>query len=131
MSTDEHTWELFVAEQAVEVAAGGYPSEEQVVEFAVWLTRRRERVCLAPRADSGPRLIGLVKRTIRNMLTELFDHAWPRRWAAFAELGKKQRAAYEDAILRQVDGLRAQAALSVDSNVYGPRASAPMVCTCT
>ena len=42
-----------------------------MVEFAAWLTRRRERVCLAQRVDSGPQLVGLVRTTIRNMLTEL------------------------------------------------------------
>ena len=46
------------------------------------------------------------------MLTELFTHAWPRRWAAYAELEKKERAAYEDAILKQVDGLHKLAAVS-------------------
>ena len=48
-----------------------YPSAGTMVEFAAWLTRRRERVCLAQRVDSGPRLVGLVRTTIRNMLTEL------------------------------------------------------------
>ena len=57
-----------------------YPSRETMVEFAAWLTRRRERVCLAQRVDSGPRLQGLVKKTIRNMLTvhrvySIFAHA--------------------------------------------------------
>ena len=42
-----------------------------MVDFAAWLTRRRERVCLAQRVDSRPRLVGLVRTTIRNMLTEL------------------------------------------------------------
>ena len=89
VATDEQvpTWEHYVEEQGLEI--GEYPSKEQVVEFAVWLTRRRERACLAQRPDSGPKLTGLVKRTIRNMLTELFTHAWPRRWAAYAELEKK------------------------------------------
>ena len=43
-----------------------YPSEEQVVEFAVWMSMRRERACLAQRAEAGARLTGLVKRTVRN-----------------------------------------------------------------
>ena len=34
VATDEHTWELFVEEQGVEVDS--YPTEEQVEEFAVW-----------------------------------------------------------------------------------------------
>ena len=57
VATDEHTWELYVDEQGIEI--GVYPTEEQVVEFAIWMTHRRERACLAQRADSGPRLTGL------------------------------------------------------------------------
>ena len=49
VATDEHTWEQYVEEQGLEI--GEYPSKEQVVEFAVWLTRRRERACLAQRPD--------------------------------------------------------------------------------
>ena len=39
VATDEHTWELFVKEQGLEV--GAYPSEEDVVEFTC--TRDRGR----------------------------------------------------------------------------------------
>ena len=113
VATDEHTWELFVEEQSLEVHA--YPTEEQVVEFAVWMSMRRERACLAQRAEAGARLTGLVKRTARNMLSELFTHAWPRRWPAYAALEKKEKAAYEDAILKQVDGLHKQAALTTSA----------------
>ena len=77
VATDEHSWELYVAEQGVVV--GEYPSTEQVVEFAIWLSMHRERACLAQRADSGPRLTGVVLRTIRNMISELFNHAWAGR----------------------------------------------------
>ena len=96
----------------MQIDVGDYPSKQQVVEFAVWMSMHRERVCLAQRVDSGPKLTGKVKRTVRNMLTELFNHSWPRRWPAFAALAKTQRAAYEDAILKQVDALHLQAALS-------------------
>ena len=111
VSTDEHTWELFVHEQCVEIEA--FPSEAQVVEFAIWMSMRRERACLAQRSEAGARLTGLVKRTVRNMLTELFMHAWPRRWPAYRELEKKERAAYEDSILKQVDGIHKQASASL------------------
>ena len=76
-----------------------------MLEFAAWLTRRRERVCLAQRVDSGPRLVGLVSRTIRNMLTELFAHAWPRRYAAWRSLSKQERAVYENEVLEPIAGL--------------------------
>lgn len=117
VATDEHTWELYVEEQGLQI--GDYPSEEQTVEFAVWLSLRRERACLAQRAEAGARLSGLVKRTVRNMRTELFTHAWPRRWPAFAALEKKEKAAYEDAILKQVDGLHKQAALTMNAVRFG------------
>ena len=65
----------------------------------VWMTMHRERACLAQRPDSGPRLTGKVKRTIRNMLTELFTHSWPRLWPSYAELGRSERGAYEKAVL--------------------------------
>ena len=69
------------------------------------MTMHRERACLAQRADSGPRLAGKVKRTIRNMLTELFTHSWPRLWPAYgyAALERTERAAYENAILKDVE----------------------------
>ena len=54
VSTDEHTWELFVHEQCVEIEA--FPSEAQVVEFAIWMSMRRERACLAQRSEAGARL---------------------------------------------------------------------------
>ena len=34
VATDEHTWDLYVEEQGI--AIGSYPTEEQVVEFAIW-----------------------------------------------------------------------------------------------
>ena len=110
VATDEHTWDLYVEEQGITISE--YPTEAQVVEFSIWMTRRRERACLAQRAEAGARRTGLGKRTIRNMLTELFTHAWPRRWAAFATLGRNERAAYEDGILKQFDGVHKMAALT-------------------
>ena len=47
VATDEHTFDQFVDEQAVRLEEGMHPSAETMVEFAAWLTRRRERVCLA------------------------------------------------------------------------------------
>ena len=52
VSTDEHTWELFVAEQGIEVEHE-HPCIDTVIEFAVWMTRHRERACL-------PRLVALL-----------------------------------------------------------------------
>ena len=108
VATDEHTWQLFVEEQDIEVD-DDHPSVETCVEFAVWMTQHRERACLAQRVEAGARLTGKTRTTIRNMLTELFTHVWPRRWASYAALDKKERATYEDAILRQVDGLHKKA----------------------
>jgi len=105
VATDERTFDQFVNEQAVRLEEGMYPSAETMVEFAAWLTRRRERVCLAQRVDSGPRLVGLVRTTIRNMLTELFAHVWPRRFAAWRALSKQQRAAHENEVLEPIAGL--------------------------
>ena len=51
VATDEHTWDDFVKEQGLEI--GAYPSEEQVVDFAVWMSMRRERACLAQRAEAA------------------------------------------------------------------------------
>ena len=69
VATDERTLDQFLEERKQRLDEGMYPSRETMVEFAAWLTRRRERVCLAQRVDSGPRLQGLVKKAIRNMLT--------------------------------------------------------------
>jgi hypothetical protein len=77
VTTDEHTWDDFVEEQGFEV--GAYPSEEQVVEFAVWLSMRRERACLAQRAEAGARLTGLVqyRQTDRTHEEVETGHMWP------------------------------------------------------
>ena len=66
VATDEHSFDLFVAEQELSLMEGMYPSEDTMVEFASWLTRHRERVCLAQRPDSGPRLEGLVGWCVRR-----------------------------------------------------------------
>ena len=113
VATDVHTWNQFVEEQGVEI--GEYPTEAQAVTFATWLSMRRERVCLAQREGSTARLTGLVKRTVRNMMTELFAHAWPRQWPAFAALERKERAAYEQSILKQVDSLHTLAARTLSA----------------
>jgi hypothetical protein len=105
VATDEHTFDQFVEEQALRLDEGMYPSAGTMLEFAAWLTRRRERMCLVQRVDSGPRLVGLVSRTIRNMLTELFAHAWPRRYAAWRSLSKQERAVYENEVLEPIAGL--------------------------
>ena len=39
VTTDEHTFDQFVDEQAVRLEEGMYPSAETMVEFAAWLTR--------------------------------------------------------------------------------------------
>ena len=70
-------------------ATSGSSTQKEKME-EVEMSMRRERACLAQRAEAGARLTGLTKRTIRNMLTELFAHAWPRRWAVYAALGKKK-----------------------------------------
>ena len=45
VATDEHTWELFVEEQGIEVES--YPSEDTVVEFAVSTLRDElQHVCV-------------------------------------------------------------------------------------
>ena len=71
----------------------------------VWMTMHRERACLAQRPDSGPRLTGKVKRTIRNMLTELFTNSWPRLWPSYAELGRSERGAYESTVNAWADAM--------------------------
>ena len=54
VSTDLRSWDLFVEEQGQTI--GEYPTEAQAVAFAIWLSMRRERVCLAQRVGPGPRL---------------------------------------------------------------------------
>jgi len=51
VATDDHTWQLDVEEQGVHVLS--YPSEAQVVEFAVWFTRPLERACLEQQQASA------------------------------------------------------------------------------
>ena len=105
VATDEHSLDQFLEEQQLRLDEGMYPSAESMVEFAAWLTRRRERACLAQRVDSGPRLAGLGRNTIRNMLTELFAHVWSRRYAAWRVLSKEERAVYENEVLEAFAGL--------------------------
>ena len=73
IATDERSFDLFVTEMQVELPADSYPSIETMVMYASWMTRRRQKACLAQRPDSGPRRTGLGKATIRNMVTELFS----------------------------------------------------------
>ena len=112
--TDEKSFDLFVTEMMVDLSECEYPSIETMVMYASWMTRRRQKACLAQRADSGPRREGLGKTTIRNMLTELFSHSWPRRYPAWAALSKAERATYEDEVLTQVLGLYKLSSGAVD-----------------
>ena len=110
VSTDERSFDLYVEEQGLQLEEESFPPEHVMVEFAAWLTRHRERVCLAQRDGSGPRLTGLVRTTIRNMITELFAHAWPRRFSAWVALPKPDKVVYESNVLDQLDGLHKVAA---------------------
>ena len=49
-----------------DVKIGAYPTEAQVVEFAVWMSMHCQRACLAQRPEAGAKLTGLGKRNIRN-----------------------------------------------------------------
>ena len=72
VATDDRAFDDFVAEQRLVFKGSSHPSVSVMVRFAAWMTRRRERACLvAQRVDGGPRLTGLVRTTIKNMLTEL------------------------------------------------------------
>ena len=66
VASDEHAWELYVNEQKLEV--GAYPSEERVVEFAVWMSMRRERACLTQRPGEGARLTGDTRASAARSL---------------------------------------------------------------
>ena len=46
------TWDRYVEEHNVRCVER-HPGISQVVEFAVWLSYRRERACLAERVESG------------------------------------------------------------------------------
>ena len=52
VATDERTFDEFLEEREQWIDEGMYPSRETMVEFVAWLTRRRERVCLAQRVES-------------------------------------------------------------------------------
>ena len=62
VATDERTFDQFVNEQAVRLEEGMYPSAETMVEFAAWLTRRRERVCLGTVLPREPGLYAVALR---------------------------------------------------------------------
>ena len=97
VATNAKSFQQYVKEMDVDV--GECPTEDQAVEFALWLSKQRQRVCLAQRDPSTPRLKGVVKKTARNMLTELFAHDWPRRYKGFAAMDKPARALYERTVL--------------------------------
>ena len=46
-----------------------------------------------------------MQTTVRNMLTELFAHPWPRRFAAWRVLSKQEKAVYENDVLECIAGL--------------------------
>ena len=54
VATDEHTFDPVGSSRSPGAAARRghvYPSAGTMVDFAAWLTRRRERVCLAQRVE--------------------------------------------------------------------------------
>ena len=79
-----------------------YPSVRQVVLFACFVSRHRERACLAQRVGAEHKLTGKVRSTNKNMISELIKHAWPSRWPAYKSLPTAERLVYKMDIMEQV-----------------------------
>ena len=103
VASDAKSFQLYVKEMDVDV--GVCPTVEQTVDYLVWLSTHRQRACLAQRDMSTPRLKGVVRRTAKNMLTELWKHDWPRRYPGFAAMDKGRRAGFEQEVLDAFSGL--------------------------
>ena len=108
VESDARAWDEYVLDMSIVVC--NYPTVEQVVGFGAWLSRRRQRACLAQRTDEVPVLTGVQRRTARNMMSELIKHAWPRRWASFAALDKPAIALYTSTVMDRFDALHGYAA---------------------
>ena len=72
VESDARAWDEYVRDMSIVVC--NYPTVEQVVGFGAWLSRRRQRACLAQRSDEVPVLTGVQRRTARNMISELIKH---------------------------------------------------------
>ena len=70
IACDERLWDLFLSKYPLG-KKDKYPSVEKVVTFGAWMTRNRQRACLAQRDDAGPERIGQGRHTARCILTQL------------------------------------------------------------
>lgn len=104
VACDERLWDRFLKGQPLKKGVK-FPAVEKVVAFGAWMTRTRQRACLAQRDGRGPERKGQGRHTARCVLTQLSDHVWSRRYLAFAQLPKAKRAAYWSDVLEQFDGL--------------------------
>ena len=122
IACDERLWDLFLSKYPLG-KKDKYPSVEKVVTFGAWMTRNRQRACLAQRDDAGPERIGQGRHTARCILTQLSDHVWLRRYPAFASLAKAKRAEYWTDVLEQFDGLHKVALGGGEDDVSDERAA--------
>ena len=96
VETDLVAWdETRVRVEDMHVVVDGYPSVDQAVGFGAWLSRRRQRACLAQRSDELAVLTAHGRaaapaRTARNMISELVKHAWPS-WLVRDSVGDPSR----------------------------------------
>jgi hypothetical protein len=104
VACDERLWIRYLKGQPLKKGLK-YPPVAKVVAFGAWMTRTRQRACLAQRDGRGPERKGQGRHTARCVLTQLSDHVWMRLYPAFAQLPKAKRAEYWTDILEQFDGL--------------------------
>ena len=104
VACDERLWDRFLTAQPLKKGVK-CPPVAKVVAFGAWMTRTRQRACLAQRDGNGPERKGQGRHTARCVLTQLSDHVWMRRYPEFAKLPKAKRAEYWSDILEEADGL--------------------------
>ena len=69
----ERSWDKYVKESGSKIR--GFPTEKQVLMYLSYMSRTRERECLAQR---GKRRKGRQRRVARNYVSEMANNRWEK-----------------------------------------------------
>ena len=100
----ERSWDKYVKESGSKIR--GFPTEKQVLMYLSYMSRTRERECLAQRVK---RRKGRQRSVARNYVSEMANNRWETKYPAFAELDASSRRDYWSKIFKGHKTMFAQA----------------------
>jgi hypothetical protein len=113
----ERSWDKYVRESGMKVR--GFPTEKQVLMYLSYMSRTRQRECLAQR---GKRRQGRQKSVARNYVAEMANNRWATKYPAFAKLDASRRREYWSTVFKGHKTMYAQASKPTETEEDEQRA---------